>query len=132
MLVLCRVFSRGSSQAAVRSVADADPSGSLGAVLAASNLLLAPSISLGFAAAGMLSPHGHCQTFDASADGYVRAEGIGAAWLETARLETARAAEARRLALGGPWFHVPAAEARSDGKRASLTAPSGQAQLRLA
>jgi hypothetical protein len=31
--------------------------------------------------AGMLAPDGRCKTLDAAAEGYVRAEGIGAMWL---------------------------------------------------
>lgn len=39
------------------------------------NLILSPEIQTGLAQAGMLAPDGRCKTFDATADGYVRAEG---------------------------------------------------------
>jgi acyl transferase domain-containing protein len=45
-----------------------------GFVAAGSTLILAPHITRIFSAAGMLATDGRCKTFDASADGYVRAE----------------------------------------------------------
>ena len=50
-------------------------------VMAAVNVLLSPNGNTGAARAGMLSPRGRCHTFDRAADGYVRAEGCGAARL---------------------------------------------------
>ncbi len=41
------------------------------------NALWAPEVSLALAEAWMLSPEGKCKSFDASADGYIRAEGCG-------------------------------------------------------
>ena len=52
------------------------------ALAAAANLLLLPTVSLVLARAGMLSGDGRCKTFDARANGYVRAEGVGAVALE--------------------------------------------------
>ena len=45
------------------------------AIAAGSNLLLHPMPFVGFSKAGMLSPDGHCHSFDDKANGYVRAEG---------------------------------------------------------
>ena len=47
------------------------------ALTAAVNVVLAPHVSVSYARVGMLSPDGRCKTFDASANGYVRSEGIG-------------------------------------------------------
>jgi acyl transferase domain-containing protein/NADPH:quinone reductase-like Zn-dependent oxidoreductase/SAM-dependent methyltransferase/acyl carrier protein len=41
------------------------------------NIILAPHLTIGFCKAAMLSPHDRCHSFDAAADGYVRAEGGG-------------------------------------------------------
>ncbi|GET43761.1 polyketide synthase [Microseira wollei NIES-4236] len=42
------------------------------------NHLISPELSINFSKAGMLSANGRCKTFDAAADGFVRAEGCGA------------------------------------------------------
>lgn len=47
------------------------------ALAAAVSLVLTPHVSASYARAGMLSPAGRCRVFDASADGYVRGEGVG-------------------------------------------------------
>ena len=82
---------------------------------AAANLLLAPLVSLLFARAGMLSVDGRCKTFDARANGYVRAEGIGAI----------------TLGAGAAAYTLAGVAVRADGKSASLTAPNGSAQARM-
>ncbi len=46
------------------------------AIVGAANLVLLPTIGLGAARAGMLSPQGKCRSFDAEADGFVRGEGV--------------------------------------------------------
>lgn len=46
------------------------------------NILLTPRISRASHQAGMLSPDGRCKTFDERADGFVRAEGLGAVLLK--------------------------------------------------
>lgn len=72
--------------------------------------------SLLFAAAGMLSMDGRCKTLDARANGFVRAEGVGAITLAP------HAAAASRLA---------SSSVRQDGRSASLTAPNALAQRQL-
>ena len=41
------------------------------------NLILNPFLNVSLSRARMLAPDGHCKTFDASADGYVRSDGCG-------------------------------------------------------
>ncbi|KAI5861319.1 hypothetical protein GGS23DRAFT_598486 [Durotheca rogersii] len=46
------------------------------AVVAGTNLILGPALTSLMASEGVLSPDGSCKSFDASANGYARAEGI--------------------------------------------------------
>ncbi len=84
------------------------------------SVLLAPELFINFSKAGMLSPEGRCKTFDASADGYVRAEGCGIVALK--RLSDALADEDRILAL------VRGSATNHDGRTSGLTVPSGPSQ----
>lgn len=52
------------------------------AIAAGANLVQAPEQHLGTMKAGVLSPTSTCHTFDVSADGYGRADGIGAVYLK--------------------------------------------------
>eukprot|EP00966_Prymnesium_polylepis_P151473 3500341-Prymnesium_polylepis.1 len=88
------------------------------ALTTAVSLYFAPHVSIAYARAGMLSADGRCKTFDASANGYVRGEGIGA-------LVMSGAVDAK--AQPG----LCSSAVRQDGKSASLTAPSGAAQVGL-
>ena len=47
-----------------------------GAIVAGSNLILTPECHLFSSAMGAVSPTSRCHTFDASADGYARADGV--------------------------------------------------------
>ncbi len=90
------------------------------ALVAGVNLVLAPQISRGFAREGMLSPDGRCKTFDAEADGYVRAEACVVLMLKP--LDQA-------LADGNPVHAVIRGSAvNQDGRSRSLTAPRQSAQ----
>ncbi|MFL6138100.1 MAG: type I polyketide synthase [Frankiaceae bacterium] len=70
--------------------------------------------------ANMLSRDGRCKTFDESADGYGRSEGVGMLVLK--RLSDAKRDGNRILAL------VRGSAVRQDGERGSLTMPNGHAQ----
>ncbi|KAJ8129296.1 hypothetical protein O1611_g4338 [Lasiodiplodia mahajangana] len=53
-----------------------------GALIASSNLVMSPNSHVAAMKAGMLSPTSTCHTFDASADGYARAEAVNAIYLK--------------------------------------------------
>ena len=65
------------------------------AIAAGTNILLKPGTALHMLRLGMLARDGSCKAFDASADGYVRSEGIVAVFLTTK--ENARHAYAKVL-----------------------------------
>ena len=60
---------------AVRAIQDGDCEL---AIAGGVNALLTPTLFRTFTQAGMLSPDGRCKSFDQSANGYVRGEGVGA------------------------------------------------------
>lgn len=93
------------------------------ALVAGVNALLAPNLFVGLDRLGVLSVEGRCKAFDASGDGYVRAEGAGALVVTT--LSRARAWGCRVLAL------VRGSAVNQDGKSNGLTAPNGLAQERV-
>jgi acyl transferase domain-containing protein len=84
------------------------------------NLVLSPELSVAFTKAGMLSPDSRCRSFDASANGFVRAEGCGFVVLR--RLSDALAAGDTVLAV------IKGSAVNQDGRSNGLTAPSGPAQ----
>jgi acyl transferase domain-containing protein len=75
--------------------------------------------------AGMLSPEGRCKTLDASADGYVRAEAVGAIMIEawaSSSSSTGSSTTRQPLAI------FAGSSVNQDGRSSSLTAPNGPAQ----
>ncbi|MFZ4816961.1 MAG: type I polyketide synthase, partial [Phototrophicaceae bacterium] len=90
------------------------------AVAGGVSLILSPDLSITFSHANMLAPDGRCKTFDASADGYVRGEGVGAIILK--RLSDAQRDNDTILAL------VRGTAVNQDGRSNGLTAPNGVAQ----
>ncbi|GAA2069421.1 hypothetical protein GCM10009801_19040 [Streptomyces albiaxialis] len=87
------------------------------------NALLSPVPQLGAAGLTALAADGRCRTFDASGQGYVRAEGGGAVVLR--RLEDAVAAGDRVHAV------IRGSGVNQDGRTNGLTAPSGRSQTEL-
>jgi acyl transferase domain-containing protein/acyl-CoA synthetase (AMP-forming)/AMP-acid ligase II/acyl carrier protein/NAD(P)-dependent dehydrogenase (short-subunit alcohol dehydrogenase family) len=85
------------------------------------NLLLNPDWNVVFTEADMLAHDGHCKTFDAKADGYVRSEGCGVVILK--RLSDA-------INDGDRIYSVINGSAiNQDGKSNGLTAPNGPSQV---
>ena len=87
------------------------------ALAAGVNLILSPEVNINLSKSRMLAPDGHCKTFDASADGYVRGEGCGVVALKT--LSAAQADGNRILAV------IRASAVNQDGRSGGLTAPQG-------
>jgi len=84
------------------------------------NLILTPSVFINESRARMLSPDGHCKTFDAAADGFARGEGCGVVVLK--RLSDAIADGDNILAL------IRGSAVNQDGRSGGLTVPNGPAQ----
>ena len=87
------------------------------------NLILRTAYTEVLTDAHMLAPDGHCKTFDAAANGFVRSEGCGVVVLK--RLTQAQADGDPILAV------IRGAVINQDGRSSGLTAPSGAAQRAL-
>jgi len=93
------------------------------ALVGGSNSLLNPDGFIGFSRAAMLSVDGRCKAFDASANGFVRAEGAGAILLKKL---------SRALADGDRIYAVILGTATNqDGHTSGLTVPSETSQAEL-
>ncbi len=110
-----------SSLVALRSAVESLRAGSCDtAIVGGVNLLLSPTVYISFARAGMLSPTGRCRTFDAAADGYVRAEGVGALLLKPLSAAERDGDHVHAVILGSAVNH--------GGKVNTLTTPNPTAQ----
>lgn len=90
------------------------------AVVAGVQLNLLPQINDSLSSANMLSPDGHCKTFDAKADGYVRGEGCGVVILKPLG----------RAVTEGDRVHavISGVAVVQDGRTNGLSAPNGLSQ----
>jgi acyl transferase domain-containing protein/NAD(P)-dependent dehydrogenase (short-subunit alcohol dehydrogenase family)/acyl carrier protein/SAM-dependent methyltransferase len=112
-----------SSLVALARAADAIRRGDCGmAIVGGVNIMLTPSLYVAFGKAGMLSPDGRCKTFDESANGYVRGEGVGAVVLKPLSRALADGNRVHAVLRGWAVNH--------GGRAASLTAPNPNAQAR--
>lgn len=87
------------------------------------NLMLAPDLTIAFSKSGMLAADGHCKTFDADADGYVRSEGCGLVLLKP--LTDAIQDRDQIFAV------IKGTGVNQDGASNGITAPNGLAQQAL-
>ncbi|KAF4884019.1 Highly reducing polyketide synthase FUM1 [Colletotrichum fructicola] len=86
------------------------------AIVAGSNLIMAPGLFVSMSEQGVLSPNGSCRTFDAGADGYARGEAVNVVYVK--RLSDAiRDGNPIRAVIRGT-------SSNADGKTPSLTIPS--------
>ncbi|CDJ59125.1 hypothetical protein EMWEY_00055660, partial [Eimeria maxima] len=93
------------------------------ALVAGANLMLTPHLFIAFCKARMLSPDGKCKTFDDSADGYARGEGVAAAMIVP--LNEAQEANMEVLAV------IRSTACNHVGRSASLIAPNGPSQAEV-
>ncbi len=84
------------------------------------NVILAPELLINFSRSHMMAADGRCKTFDASADGFVRAEGCGVLLLK--RLVDASTDGDNILAV------IRGTAVNQDGRSSGLTVPNGSAQ----
>ncbi len=87
------------------------------------NLILSPLGHMLLSRGHMLSPEGRCKTFDESANGYVRSEGVGMVVLK--RLSDALRDKNPILAV------IRGSATNQDGPSSGLTAPHGPAQRQV-
>ncbi|WP_027183248.1 hybrid non-ribosomal peptide synthetase/type I polyketide synthase [Desulfovibrio inopinatus] len=87
------------------------------------NLILSPEKHRMMSSAGVMATDGRCKTFDASADGYVRAEGGGVLVLKN--LDDALTDGDRILGV------IRGTGITHDGRSNGLTSPSGEAQVHM-
>ncbi|KAL7916747.1 putative polyketide synthase [Trichoderma velutinum] len=105
---------------ACRALRDGDCTSAL---VAGTSLIMGPYLTAAMTQQGVLSPEGSCKTFDASADGFARADAINVVYIK--RLDDAiRDGNPIRAVIRGT-------STNSDGKSASLMAPSGEAHTKL-
>lgn len=84
------------------------------------SLMLAPHLGVITSRMQVMAPDGHCKTFDANADGFVRGEGCVMIVLK-------RLSDAQRDG-DHIWAVIQGTATNQDGRSASLTAPNGDAQ----
>jgi acyl transferase domain-containing protein/NADPH:quinone reductase-like Zn-dependent oxidoreductase/NADP-dependent 3-hydroxy acid dehydrogenase YdfG len=90
------------------------------AIVASANFIMSPEPHIGAAKSGVLSPTGTCHTFDSSADGYGRAEGVNAIYVK--RLSAA-------LRDGNPIRAIIRGSAvNASGRTPGISLPSGKMQ----
>lgn len=87
------------------------------------NTILRPEMTIAMSKASMLSPDGRCHSFDAEANGYVRAEGAGMVVLK--RLQDAQ--------RDGDVIHavIRSTAVNQDGRTKGISVPNGEAQRAL-
>ena len=102
------------------------------------NAMMLPITTSTICGLGALSPSARCKTFDASADGYGRGEGIAAAVLGLPTNPTSSNASIKQhdpddseMAQSSPAAIILGSAINQDGRSSGLTAPNGPSQTAL-
>ncbi|KAF5867859.1 putative polyketide synthase protein [Botrytis fragariae] len=90
------------------------------AIVASANLITSPEQTLATSKAGVISPTSTCHTFDASADGYGRAEGVNALYIK--QMSSALKAQDNIIAI------IKGTAVNANGRTPGLTQPSSDLQ----
>ena len=93
------------------------------AIVAGSNLILDPALTMSLAGTNALSPRGLCQSFDAAADGFGRGEGYGVVVLKRA-IDAILARDPIRAI-------IRTVASNQDGRTPFITQPSQKSQEAL-
>jgi 3-oxoacyl-(acyl-carrier-protein) synthase/acyl carrier protein len=110
-----------SSLVAIHRAVEVIRSGSCDMAIAGGvNAIISPKLHVAFDKAGMLSLNGCCRTFDKSANGYARGEGVGAVLLKSLSKAEADGDHIYAVIRGSAINHC--------GRTNSLTAPNPNAQ----
>ena len=88
------------------------------AIVAGTNLIISPSMTIAMTEQGVLSPTGSCKTFDAKADGYARGEAINAVYIKKLR-DAVRDGDPVRAV-------IRATTTNCDGKTPGMPVPSSE------
>ncbi|PYI12621.1 hypothetical protein BO78DRAFT_457054 [Aspergillus sclerotiicarbonarius CBS 121057] len=100
---------------AVRAIRAGDCSG---AIVAGTNLIFSPTMSIAMTEQGVLSPDGSCKTFDVAANGYARGEAINAIYVKPLG-EAVKNRDAIRAV-------IRATATNCDGKTPGMSMPSSE------
>ncbi|KAF2267503.1 hypothetical protein CC78DRAFT_490418 [Lojkania enalia] len=93
------------------------------AIVAGTNIIITPTMSIAMTEQGVLSPTGSCKTFDAAADGYARGEAINAIYIK--RLSDAiRDSDPIRAV-------IRATSTNCDGKTPGIAYPSSESHEQM-
>ncbi|XP_071952695.1 mycocerosic acid synthase-like polyketide synthase [Antedon mediterranea] len=113
-----------SSLYAVKVACDALKGGVCDTAIAGGvNIILTPLVTIGFCQAGMLSPDGQCRSFDESANGYSRSEGVGSVILKPLKRAVEDGDRIYAVIRGGALTN--------DGRTPGIANPSFDAQIDL-
>jgi acyl transferase domain-containing protein len=104
----CRAIQRGDASSAI---------------VAGANLITTKAMTETMHASEVLAPDGSCETFDAAANGYARAEAVTAIYIKPLQDAIREGNPVRAI--------VRATSVNADGKGASLVTPNGVAQEAL-